>query len=1002
MDITSIISSTPSAVSIAVFDKNMHFVAASEKWIHEARLNGQTLAGKSFYDIFPETSDDWRAVHAECLHGKCIKREADPFERLDGSVQWINWELIPWKEKDGAIKGIVMYAEDISSKRYENFELKRKLDLFEETNEVGRIGSWNVDLLNDQVFWSKMVYRIYGVNESVLPDLNQSIGFFKEGENREKIKMHISEAINEGKSFDADLQIINTNGEEIWVRLKGDSEIRDGKCIRIYGTIQDINELKQNTLKLIDSEEKYKSIINNSLHAFGLISKEGKVLEANQAFLKMFGYTLEEIRAVDRSQIVDTKDQNFKSYLEQRNKSGVAESRLTGIRKNGEHFLFEISSVAFTDSNDEERISISLTDITDRLRSEDSIRQSEEQFRAVFEYSGIGMALFTMDGKLERANKSLCDLLGYTEEEMLKLDLADIVFPEDLDIDRIPLHRLMDRQISSYQLEKRYVHKNGDIIWAIIGGSLLFDNEMKPSRRLYQIQNISERKSFEKTLSEERELLGKVLNNIPISIYLKDLNSRKTLVNKSEIEFLGVRSTQDIIGKNDHEFYPENIALTSIEEDQEIYKTGKSIIDKEKVLVRKNGAVSTVLVSKIPLYDNQNKIYGILGINNDITKIKEAEKSLIESERKFRKIFENIQDVFYQTDKDGILIEISPSVESYTGFKPNEMIHKPVANFYFNLEDREALLKKLAESNGSLIDYEVKLRNKKNEPWDASINMHYYFLNGEFQGIEGSIRDVSERKKQQETLKSLNDQLSILNDQKNKLLSVIAHDLRNAISGTAGLLEVLFTDIASVSRDEMVEYMGMMQKSITNAHGLLEELMEWAKAQFNSVDFNPVLIKDLKAQVQHCLKKAELIADAKQIKISEDLNEGTAISIDKHMLDTILRNLVTNAIKFSEPGTEIKVSAKEENRGVTFAVKDRGLGMSPENVNKVLNHETGFTTFGTKGEKGTGMGLGLCQNFVDRHGGKMWVESTLGKGTTFYFHLPDQQNTISQSVKSSD
>ena len=253
------------------------------------------------------------------------------------------------------------------------------------------------------------------------------------------------------------------------------------------------------------------------------------------------------------------------------------------------------------------------------------------------------------------------------------------------------------------------------------------------------------------------------------------------------------------------------------------------------------------------------------------------------------------------------------------------------------------------------------------------------------------MRDVSERKLNEDSLQRLNNDLNLLNDQKNKLLSVIAHDLRNPIAGCVGLLEVVFMDIENTSKDELIGYMEMMQKGVLNAHELLEDLLEWARIQFNSVDFIPTLIPDLKNNVAHILNKLIPIAEAKDIQVNQNMEDGLSIMADKHMLASVIRNLVTNAIKFTNKGGHVGISAKKQKNGVIFSVTDNGIGVPSKDLDKLFSDNTNFTSYGTQGEKGTGMGLSLCRNFVEKHGGKIWVESAQGSGSTFYFNIPDQE-----------
>ncbi|MHB1177567.1 MAG: PAS domain S-box protein, partial [Daejeonella sp.] len=493
----------------------------------------------------------------------------------------------------------------------------------------------------------------------------------------------------------------------------------------------------------------------------------------------------------------------------------------------------------------------------------------------------------------------------------------------------------------------------------------------------------------ENILKEERELLRTLIDNIPASIFIKDLELRKTLVNRAECELMGVKDASEILGKNNYELFPKEFARVTTAEDMAVLSTGIATIDEEKDVIWLDGSLKRLLTSKIPLYD-KGKISGLLGITHDISKITEAESALSESENKFRKIFENIQDVFYQTDQAGLITEISPSIEKHSGYTREEVIGNPVTSFYYNMEDRQALMQEIM-ANGMVSDFEVRLKTKAGEKRYSSVNAQLIKRNEGIVGTEGSMRDVTERKIQEDSLRSLNNDLKLLNDQKNKLLSVIAHDLRNPISGSVALLEVIFTDLDSTSRDELIEYLGIIQKGVLSAHELLEDLLEWARIQFHSVDFIPVLIPDIAANIRHTLKKLKPLAETKQIRLLQDIEDNLPIMADKHMFASIIRTLVTNAIKFTNKDGQVSISAKRQKNGCLFSITDNGVGVPEENIDKLFSDDTGFTSYGTQGEKGTGLGLGLCRNFVEKHGGTIWAESVKGSGSTFFFTILDQE-----------
>lgn len=499
--------------------------------------------------------------------------------------------------------------------------------------------------------------------------------------------------------------------------------------------------------------------------------------------------------------------------------------------------------------------------MTNQQHLEEAIYQSEAQFKQAFEHSLIGMALISPEGNWKRVNKSLCAIVGYSEEELVKLNVQDITHPDDLKRSGYVLDHLAQLTVGELKFEKRYLHKDGHTVWVVIATTLLRDRTGHPLHFVSQIE--------------------------------------------------------------------------------------------------------------------------------DITKRKEIENDLVLSEKKYRTIFENVQDVFYQTNKEGLLTEISPSIEQHSGYTRQELIGKQVNSFYYYPQDRQRMVEKI-RSMGSVIDFEVRLKTKNGELRYASVNARLITENGVVMGIEGSMRDVTTRKFHENALRALNTELKASNEQKNKLLSIIGHDLRNPISGSLQLLDLTLTDFESSSADDVHNYLSMMKQELSNANNLLEDLLTWAKSQFNAVSFNPVEIEDVQGLVDKCILTISHMATKKSIEIITNIEPGLKVHADIGMLETVLRNLLSNAIKFSNKGQHIRVEAHRSKEGVKFAVRDTGKGIPEDKMGQLFDKNINYTTFGTSGEKGTGLGLNLCYDFVLKHGGELWAESEEGVGSTFYFVL----NTI--------
>lgn len=231
-------------------------------------------------------------------------------------------------------------------------------------------------------------------------------------------------------------------------------------------------------------------------------------------------------------------------------------------------------------------------------------------------------------------------------------------------------------------------------------------------------------------------------------------------------------------------------------------------------------------------------------------------------------------------------------------------------------------------------------------------------------------------------------QIKKLLDDKDKFFSIIAHDLRGPINGIIGLTELLLEKDNQLKPKETNEFIQLIHQSSKNAFSLLDNLLTWAKSQTGSLIFNPkkTTINSITDKTIHLL---ENIAQNKNITIRSEIDSNEHVVADKDMLETIFRNLISNAIKFTKNDGEVILSMKKENNQIVFSVRDNGIGIAPDKIDDLFAIDQKNTTTGTNNETGTGLGLMLCKEFVEKHGGKIWVSSELGKGSTFMFSIPD-------------
>lgn len=913
----------------------------------------------------------------------------------------------------------------------------------------------------------------------------------------------------------------------------------------------------------------------------------------------------------------------------------------------------------------------------DSLKNASPILEKENQFNIALENSNLGMIIISNTGKIVGANNFIIRSLGYSSKELSKMRYTDLSHPHDKDISIKLFKEILSGKRNSYQIEKRYINKNGKIIWGKVSVTAIKDDNKKIKHFIAIAEDVTSQREIRSKLASEERMLKEMMHSIPDNIYFKDRNGKYLIVNYNKAKKHGYLNPDELIGKSDFDLFDDMHASKAFNDEQEIIRTGQPIIGKEELQTYKDGTTIWVSTTKMPLYNENNEIIGTFGITRDITKIKEAEKTIRENETRFKELFNNMSSgcSIYEAINDAedfIFKDYNWASENFLGIKREEVLGKSIyqvfpgmkefglidvlkrvwktgipeffpmkqykdnrihgwfENYVYKLPTGEIVAiyddvtsKKQAEEailqereryqvlfensadgilimsdvfeecnstalqifgcekeelighhpaefspeiqpdgsnstvkshekislalsgmpqkfywqhkrkNGELIDVEVALNNitlegktliqatlrdigerlyaerlqnvifKISEAAQTSEDMNKlyknlheiiselmpvrnfyialyddkedlltfpYFvdeydppqppkklgrgmteyvirrgeavlidakkdlelreqgeveligapqaiwlgvplkLNGKVIGVmvvqdyenenaygekekqllmfvSDQISQAIIRKQNAEAIKKYADELNQSNITKDKFFSIIAHDLKNPFITILGFSELLLSDFNELTDEEKLYYITEMHKSAEVSHSLLQNLLQWSRSQTGKIEFNPQKL----SLSESVLKNLELLkssAEKKEISLINNVDESIYVSADEDMLNTILRNLLTNAIKFTKKQGNVTVTATLNNKIVEVSVKDTGIGMDEQTKAKLFRLDETITKSGTENESGTGLGLLLCKEFVEKHGGKIRVESELGIGSNFIFYLP--------------
>jgi PAS domain S-box-containing protein len=631
--------------AIAMLDNNMCYMAASQRWITDYKMEGLEIIGRSHYDLFPEIGDDWKENHQKCLNGAIDTCDEAPFTRADGSVQWIYWDVRPWYICEDKIGGLLMHTGDITESKERDLESIRIDKILEKTNEVARIGTWEVDLIKNKVFWSKMVREIHEVPENYNPDLETAINFFKEGKSRDTIEKAVAEAIENNTSYDVEVELVTLKGAIVWTRAIGQAEIVEGTCVRLFGVFQDINDMKLSQLALSKAHTELKAIFNSGAVAIVSTDIDGVINHFNHGAEILTGYSASEIIGLQRpkfyhlqeeldkfridiAKLYDKNPIGFSAQFELSKHNAYDTREWNYLRKDGSTLPVQLTLTSVKDEEDKliGFLGVS-TDVSEKRSAQDELLRKNQLLNFAEEITMMGHWQWdTVADKIQWSN----NLYKIFELDEASIDLNfntyfNFVHPDDKEIVADYFQKAAKNE--KFHSFTHRISTNGKIKIVQILGEVITNSIGEIVEMIGTCQDITEQKIA------ENKFRG-LLESAPDAMVIVNEKGKIHLINKQAEKLFGY-CADELFDKSVEILIPKRfMGILAVHRDGFIAqpKTRGMGEGKELYGVNKKGEEIPIQISLSPLQTEEGLL--VSAAIRDISVQKSAERKIIQAKEK--------------------------------------------------------------------------------------------------------------------------------------------------------------------------------------------------------------------------------------------------------------------------------------------------------------------------------------------------------------------------------
>jgi PAS domain S-box-containing protein len=640
-------------------------------------------------------------------------------------------------------------------------------------------------------------------------------------------------------------------------------------------------------------------------------------------------------------------------------------------------------------------------DSTDRKKADSATASSEGKFRAYVEYSPVAVFVVNSEGKSEYVNEAASKLLGYSTDELLQMSIPQVLFKEDIPLGLKNFSEV--KKTGRYLSEAVLKTKDGLPVFVIINSIKLPDATF-----LAFCENVTERRKMEVALKLSETKLRSIVENSSDQIFMVDETGKYLFVNKGLADNLG-KPAENVIGRSISEVYPPATVSQFESNIKNVFTTGKSMVVEEKIVI--NNQELDISTSLNPVLSNEKNVIAVIGIARDLTERMKAERELRESDERFRVIFEGATDGILVADiKTERFVLANPKMCQMVGYPLEELLKMSVPDIHPKeiVAKMNGQFEKIAKGE-KVIARSVPLLRSDKQVVDCEVTSGILEIWGA-QCLVGLFRDVTERKKAEEKLedsyRALEQQLNEINllqnelKKANKLLTqsnvdlenytyVVSHDLKAPLRAIRSFSAFILEDYSEKLDETGKDYFQRIIKASTNMDELIENLLLLSRVGRKFMEVEVVELNQLLDEIV-----LELEPINKQINGTIVFHDLPKVNIPRTWMKQLFFNLIDNGLKFNKSKTPtVEVTCGERDNEFLFKVSDNGIGIPEKYFDRLFSL---FERLHTQEEyPGTGAGLAICKKIVQQFGGRIWIESQVDKGSTFFFTLPKNKNSLS-------